>query len=100
MAEKKDDEQKRIEIEWNGPYHVYGKIPLVRKTQIVSEYGEPIAWQTGETLKSEGHYELCRCGQSKDLPFCDCSHLEVDFDGTETALHSCRSPALLNILDH
>ena len=85
MAEKKDDQEKRIEIEWNGPYHVYGEIPLVRKTQIVSEYGEPIAWQTGETLKSGGYYELCRCGQSKDQPFCDCSHLEVDFDGTETA---------------
>jgi CDGSH-type Zn-finger protein len=85
MAETNDNDRKRIEIEWNGPYHVDGEIPLVRKTQIVSEYGEPIAWQTGETLKSAGHYELCRCGQSKDKPFCDCSHLEVNFDGTETA---------------
>lgn len=85
MTEANDSEQKRIEIEWNGPYHVDGEIPLVRKTQIVSEYGEPIAWQTEETLKDAGHYELCRCGHSKDKPFCDCSHLEVDFDGTETA---------------
>ena len=85
MSETNTGEQKKIEIEWNGPYHVYGEIPLVFKTQIVSEYGEPLAWQTGETLRSAGHYELCRCGQSKDRPFCDCSHLEVDFDGTETA---------------
>ena len=77
--------EKRIEIEWNGPYHVDGEIPLVRKTQIVSEYGEPIAWQTEETLKPAGHYELCRCGHSKDKPFCDSSHLDFDFDGTETA---------------
>ncbi len=85
MTDTNVDNEKRIEIEWNGPYHVDGQIPLVRKTQIVSEYGEPIAWQTEETIRSAGHYELCRCGHSKDKPFCDSSHLEFDFDGTETA---------------
>jgi CDGSH-type Zn-finger protein len=30
-------------------------------------------------------YELCRCGQSKNFPFCDDTHKQVDFDGTETA---------------
>ena len=51
MTDTNDGQEKRIEIEWNGPYHVDGDIPLVRKTQIVSEYGEPIAWQTEETLR-------------------------------------------------
>jgi CDGSH-type Zn-finger protein len=85
MTDTNNGNQKKIEIEWNGPYQVDGEIPLVRKIQVVSEFGEPIAWQTGETLKSRGHYELCRCGHSKDKPFCDSSHLEFDFDGTETA---------------
>ncbi len=74
-----------IEIEKDGPYVVHGHIPLVRKTQIVSEYGEPLTWQKGETIKTDETYCLCRCGQSKDKPFCDASHCEVFFDGTEAA---------------
>ena len=77
--------QQRIIIEKNGAYVVEGNVPLVRKTQIVSEYGEPLTWQKGETLKTEETYRLCRCGQSATTPFCDDSHLQCGFDGTETA---------------
>jgi CDGSH-type Zn-finger protein len=76
---------KRIVVEDGGPYRVYGNVPLVRKTQIVSEYGEPLTWQKGETLAKQSIYALCRCGQSKGKPFCDGTHCETDFDGTETA---------------
>jgi CDGSH-type Zn-finger protein len=62
-----------------------GEIPLVRKTQIVSEFGEPIGWQKGEVIPTSGEYDLCRCGHSKEMPFCDCTHSEIGFDGTETA---------------
>jgi CDGSH-type Zn-finger protein len=81
------DNRKRIEVQPDGPYRVYGDIPLVRKTQVVSEYGEPLTWQKGETITPPDgeYYELCRCGHSGDKPFCDCTHLEIDFDGTETA---------------
>ena len=77
--------EKRIIIEKNGPYVVQGGVPLVRKAQIVSEYGEPLTWQKGETLKTDETYRLCRCGQSANKPFCDDSHLRCGFDGTETA---------------
>jgi CDGSH-type Zn-finger protein len=30
-------------------------------------------------------YRLCRCGQSGNKPYCDDTHLTVEFDGTETA---------------
>jgi CDGSH-type Zn-finger protein len=30
-------------------------------------------------------YSLCRCGQSKDKPFCDSTHKEGHFSGTEAA---------------
>jgi CDGSH-type Zn-finger protein len=76
---------KRIVVEKNGPYVVYGDIPLVRKTQVVSEYGEPITWQKGEVLETDHPYRLCRCGRSANQPFCDDSHLEPVFDGTEKA---------------
>ena len=80
-GEKND---KKIVIQWNGPYEIYGDIPLVRKTQIVSEHGEPLAWKKEGAIPTQGMYQLCRCGHSGDKPFCDSTHREIDFDGTET----------------
>ena len=76
---------RKIVVTKDGPYAVQGGIPLVRKEQVVSEYGEPLTWKKGETLVTEEPYDLCRCGHSKNKPYCDGSHCEVDFDGTETA---------------
>jgi CDGSH-type Zn-finger protein len=77
--------EARIIVEKNGPYIVQGDVPLVRKTQIVSEYGEPLTWRKDETLTTGAMYRLCRCGQSSQKPFCDDTHLRCGFDGTETA---------------
>lgn len=79
------DSSKKIVVNADGAYTVQGDIPLVRKTQVVSEYGEPITWQKGEIIPTSGEYDLCRCGHSKEKPFCDCTHLDIGFDGTETA---------------
>ena len=76
---------KKIIVEKNGPYIVQGDVPLVCKSQIVSEYGEPLAWKKGETLVTGATYKLCRCGQSGHKPFCDDTHLTIGFDGTEAA---------------
>ena len=83
--EQATDNHKRIIVEKNGPYIVQGDVPLVRKSQIVSEYGEPLAWKKDETLVASAPYKLCRCGQSGHKPFCDDTHLTVGFDGTEAA---------------
>jgi len=80
-----DKKKARIRVKLGGPYVVEGDIPLVKKTQIVSEYGEPINWRKDADLKGGESYELCRCGHSKDKPYCDASHCEFDFDGTEAA---------------
>lgn len=82
-----DDETggKRIVVEVDGPYRVYGNVPLVRKDQIVSEHGEPLTWKKGETLPVGAGYALCRCGQSGEKPLCDGTHCEIGFDGTESA---------------
>ena len=86
MSQSGDSEDgKKIVVKKDGPYIVHGHVPLVRKTQVVSEYGEPLTWKKEETLETEAVYSLCRCGQSHDKPFCDGTHCEVWFDGTETA---------------
>jgi len=78
--------KKRITIEKNGPYRVRGNVPLVHKTQVVSEFGEPLTWKKDGELETEAEeYRLCRCGQSGRKPFCDDTHRKIGFDGTERA---------------
>jgi CDGSH-type Zn-finger protein len=82
---RNSEREKRIVVTKDGPYVVHGHIPLVRKTQVVSEYGEPLTWNRGETIETPETYELCRCGKSRYKPLCDVTHALIDFDGTETA---------------
>jgi CDGSH-type Zn-finger protein/ferredoxin len=85
--ERKDisDNLKKVEIRPNGPYIVSGDVPLVSKTQVVSEYCEPMTWKKEGEVPAEEPYFLCRCGQSSNKPFCDGTHRKINFDGTEMA---------------
>jgi CDGSH-type Zn-finger protein len=76
---------KEIVVAKAGPYIVCGHVPLVYKTQIVSEYGEPLTWKWEGQIETPETYRLCRCGQSSRKPFCDGRHATIGFDGTETA---------------
>lgn len=79
-------EEKRIEIQPNGPYRVYGGIPLSEMAPVHTFNGEPVAWHKLKEGRDVGEvYDLCRCGQSNNKPFCDLSHETNGFDGTETA---------------
>lgn len=49
----------------NGPYRITGGADLKDDT-----------WGEGA---SREHYALCRCGHSKNKPFCDGSHWYVKF---------------------
>lgn len=76
-----------IVVSKDGPYRVSGGVKLVRKSQVSSEHGEPMTWQTNEAIDTgdRATVALCRCGQSSNKPFCDGTHRKVGFDGTETA---------------
>ncbi len=78
-------EEKKITVRPKGSYLVRGGIPLVRKSQVMSEHGEPLSWEKGEPISTDGNFRLCRCGQSNSKPFCDGNHTMVEFDGTESA---------------
>ncbi|MFB9675005.1 ferritin-like domain-containing protein [Streptosporangium vulgare] len=79
-------DHQRIVVLRNGPYVVYGRIPLRRKRKIVSaEQKNALTWKTGEPLETEETYALCRCGHSGAKPFCDGTHAVIGFDGTEAA---------------
>ena len=79
------DELQNITVRPRGPYLVRGGIPLVRKSEIMSEHGEPLAWKKEDDLNAGDTYRLCRCGKSKTKPFCDGSHTVAGFDGSENA---------------
>lgn len=68
-----------------GPLMVGGGLPLVRKTAVHSEHGEPMTWQTSEPLTDRSAYALCRCGASDNKPFCDGTHSSTGFEGADTA---------------
>jgi CDGSH-type Zn-finger protein len=75
----------RVVITKNGPYLVTGSVPLAKQTIVANAAGESEQWQEGDSLPAQAQYALCRCGHSKNKPFCDGTHNKVGFDGTETA---------------
>jgi CDGSH-type Zn-finger protein len=77
----------KIAVARDGPYIVSGGVPLAKQHVVPNEAGESIEWREGETYRANPKYALCRCGHSHRKPFCDGTHLEIDFKGTETASH-------------
>jgi CDGSH-type Zn-finger protein len=77
-------EQKcKIKILKNGPYIISGNVPLSEK--IIVSKGKINEFEDGRKFPQLEEYNLCRCGKSKNAPFCDGAHEKVGFDGTEVA---------------
>ncbi len=65
-VESRDRERgPAVLVSSNGPYYVTGSIELV-----------DAPWGQGASLE---HYALCRCGGSKNKPFCDGTHWSIGF---------------------
>jgi CDGSH-type Zn-finger protein len=52
---------------------------------VVNSDGEAIKWEVGKKYPLQDNFALCRCGESRNKPFCDGFHSKINFDGTETA---------------
>jgi CDGSH-type Zn-finger protein len=77
---------KKIRVSKDGPYIVSGGIPLSVKEIRNDEEGYCSTWHDVTTYPLREQYALCRCGHSKNKPFCDGTHSKIHFDGTETAV--------------
>ncbi len=89
MGTKKPVENHENEVEVkvsrNGPYLVTGKVPIFEQVIVVDKDGVPVEWGMGKKYPTQEKCSICRCGKSGNKPFCDGTHLKIDFDGTETA---------------
>jgi CDGSH-type Zn-finger protein len=78
-----NNNKPKIKITKDGPYIVSGNVPLSEK--IITPKGKGYVFEEGRELPQSEVYSLCRCGKSKNKPFCDGSHEKSGFIGTETA---------------
>ena len=75
----------KIVVSRNGPFIVSGNVPLAIWSIIPGRDGISWEWKEGRSFGTEEEYSLCRCGGSKEKPFCDDTHLKIKFKGKETA---------------
>jgi CDGSH-type Zn-finger protein len=75
------DEKITIRIRENGP------LVLPAKFRIVDHLGNEFVLPAGKE-----NVALCRCGHSKNKPFCDGAHRECAFQSSETAPPPAASP--------
>ncbi|MDD2243709.1 MAG: CDGSH iron-sulfur domain-containing protein [Dysgonamonadaceae bacterium] len=61
------DSLLEVKLFKNGPIHMEGKFNIVLPD--------------GTNEVKEGTIHLCRCGSSKNKPFCDGTHAKVGFEG-------------------
>jgi len=69
VEHRDQDRDPMVTVTKDGPYAVTGDIELV---------DQPL----GEGASTE-HYALCRCGGSKNKPFCDGTHWRIEFRDDE-----------------
>lgn len=97
----------KIKVTENGPYMVSGNVPLYKVNFVVDEKKNPTGYSKKEKIKTNEKYTLCRCGNSKNKPFCDGTHAKIGFDGEEVAslniedaVHETNENEHIKLIDH
>jgi CDGSH-type Zn-finger protein len=89
MAKSKNQDAKerkyRIKVTKNGPYMVTGGVPLSEQSICVDNEDQCHGWKEGQKFQGQENFALCRCGHSQNKPYCDGTHIKVNFEGTESA---------------
>lgn len=79
----------QVKVTKDGPYIVVGDVDIIEQAISPNEEGNSWSYEDVKAFNAKGEeVMLCRCGHSKNPPFCDGSHMHADdFDGTCTASH-------------
>lgn len=75
----------KITVSKDGPYVATGGIPLIQEEICNDDEGYCRTWRETKRYEMQDEYALCRCGNSKNKPFCDGTHNHISFIGNETA---------------
>lgn len=65
--EQEKDLQTKVQVKHNGPLIIHGNLRIIDKD--------------GKEVSKENATTFCRCGASKNKPFCDGSHSKIGFEG-------------------
>lgn len=80
------DPKYKILVTNDGPYLVYGRPPLAQQFIMPNNLGESWYFQEGSHFSTdEQPTALCRCGASKNKPYCDNSHTHAEWNSKCTA---------------
>ena len=79
----KKSSERKIVVSKDAPYIVSGNVPLAIQVIAPNREGLSWDWKEGKAFATDQEYNLCRCGRSKNKPFCDGTHTKIRFDGTD-----------------
>ena len=74
-----ENNKPKIRILKDGPYIVKGGVPLIKQGIGTDDQGNSYQWIIEVKYPFKDTYSLCRCGESKNKPYCDGTHSKIGF---------------------